>query len=230
MSYPIHHILPDEPQPWNPQRSTCFDDRQKWIEHARKCREIALAQAKRADEAERTAKVQADYAGEVEKENLALDAERDALKVKVIELQESNAALGEWKNRRPSNPSLIEALTLERDALKTCCAELELDNAQHALILEQQDRTLAQRDREVLALREVLHHLHGMIQIPAADWVLVAKINEAITSTTRAGEEAERRILEAAWERLIAAFPPEPDETIELIDGVKAAIVGTRKE
>lgn len=84
--------------------------------------------------------------------------------------------------------------------------------------------TLAQRDREVLGLRQALR---GHCQCESSDGLCPAC--EALATTAQAGAEAERRVLEAAWERLLAAFPPDGVEG-EVVQGAKAAILGTGGE
>ncbi len=54
--------------------------------------------------------------------------------------------------------------------------------------------TVRAQDTAILAMRQGLQHLHGLLQIPAADWALEAKINEILLAAAPAVREAERRI------------------------------------
>lgn len=63
--------------------------------------------------------------------------------------------------------------------------------------LDRLESTLAQRDREVLGLRQALR---GHCQCESSDGLCPAC--EALAATPQAGEEVEQRILEAAWKRI----------------------------
>jgi hypothetical protein len=111
---------------------------------------------------------------------------------------------------------------------------------------------LAQRDREVLGLTEALgkvrEEIGGCLERDAAAFMrmtlaesdawgiarhnqshgyVLDTIKAALASTAQAGAEAERKVLEAAWERLLAAFPPDGVDG-EVVKAAKSAILGTK--
>lgn len=125
------------------------------------------------------------------------EAERDALKSRVAERGDS-IYITAGHGPLYGTPEVIGWITDELDRLEVTLAELEA----HARHDKYTDADLAQRDREVLALREGIqkHKDRYIFTNPDHEDYELWKILE---STAQAGEEAERRIRAEEAERII---------------------------
>lgn len=129
-------VVPPMPEVWDPLKTTCYDDRKKWIDYARQLAEIAQVQVQRADEAEQAGAT-------LESACVKALNERDALKARIAELKATLANRGsvyvtDGHGALWGTPESITWVTDELDRLES---------------------TLAQRDREVLALRSALERV-----------------------------------------------------------------------
>jgi hypothetical protein len=197
----------------------------------RQLAEIAQAQAQRANETEKDlrffqAQVR-EFSAQLGRSDtlfretfsakLRAEAGRDALKARVAERGDS-IYITDGHGTLYGTPEVIGWVTDELDRLES---------------------TLAQRDREVLALREALAAMDdafseemerdvieeiGGASEKSSGWVAVLLAREALASTAQAGEEAERRVLGAARDRLYAQW--SKGERTAWVD-LEAAILGT---
>ena len=236
-------LVPPMPDPFA-YGSDVWDIRQhpyvaQLMAHARQCAEIAQAQARRAEKAESAIQdVHSALGNEIAHEGVRLKAmrvrsERDALKARVAEL-EAEAQEARDEAREVEGVEGANGLTLV-GVIRAL--SFKISNLRDSAGMERRERTslaadklilrtaLAQRDREVLALRRVLQDAYN--EEPDAHFADDA--HELLKSTVQAGAESERRLLEAAWKRLLAAFPPDGVEG-EIVQGAKAAMLGTGGE
>lgn len=160
---------------------------EKW---GRQCAEIAQAQARRAEKAESAIQdVHSALGNEIAHEGVRLKAmrvrsERDALKARVAELERDVA---EAQAKQQLDERQCDEMTLYAGELAG---------------------TLAQRDREVLALREKMRPAVKLLESVQLDLIIAERCpslqltkairdcNSALASTAQAGAEAERRIRE----------------------------------
>ena len=202
------------PMPWAEDDLEHIDGPKAW---GRQCAEIAQAQARRAEKAESAIQdVHSALGNEIAHEGVRLKAmrvrsERDALKARVAEAESRANEYADMNHKQAQRFAACEA-------------------------------TLAQRDREVISLREALgkcrlqlwHCNQQLIHEGYQEGRIVTdaleSADKALAATAQAGADAERRLLEAAWER-VRYHPRNTGEAVNLeFQGVKAAMLGTGGE
>lgn len=130
---------------------------------------------------------------------------------------------------RCEEKNVMERLRIERDALKARVAErgdsIYITDGHGTLygtpevigwITDELDRlesTLAQRDREVLALRE------GLGKIQPMDGYAYSIACEILASTAQAGEDAERRLRQEERDRIAALISDHHNRIVWRVPG-----------